>query len=46
MTTLNERMLVLHILESQMAQLADTLKAEGGEASAAHAPAASAAASR
>ena len=45
-TTLNERMLVLHILESQMAQLADTLKAEGGEASAAHAPAASAAASR
>ena len=45
-TTLNERMLVLHILESQMAQLADTLKAEGADASPAHAPAASAAASR
>jgi len=40
-TTLNERMLVLHILESQMMQLAETLKADGGEAS--PAPASSAA---
>jgi hypothetical protein len=31
-TTLNERMLVLHIVESQLAQLDDTLKGEAGEA--------------
>jgi len=36
-TTLNERMLVLRILESQLSQLQDTLKAERTDASPAHA---------